>query len=118
MLVLDHWTAHRLVRGMVAYHDALNQNADPDRAFLAASGLRFNRELVPQVLIDYPDLNAAACAVLDLDRNYRDGVEGWTPDEISDWVARREKSVSRLQMVRLMVDASLKGFDWPSPHQA
>lgn len=117
MLILDPWTAHRLVRGMVAYHDARNRNADPDRAFRDASGMTFSPDHVPQVLIDFPDLNAAAFAVLDLDREYREQTD-WTSEQIADWTNSRRKAVDRLDMVRLFVDANLKGFHWPSPAKA
>lgn len=114
MLILDPWTAHRLVRGMVAYHDARNSNTDAEVAFRQASGMTFSSEHVPQVLVDFPDLNAAACAVLDLDREYRDQKD-WTPEQSTEWTDRRAKAKARLDMVRLFVDANLKGFDWPSP---
>ena len=117
MLILDPWTAHRLVRGMVAYHDARNRNADPEGAFRVASGMTFSSEHVPQVLVDYPDLNAAACAVLDLDRAYRDQTD-WSPEKITEWTDSRKKAMDRLDMVRLFVDANLKGFNWPSPAEA
>lgn len=114
MLILDSWTAHRLVGGMVAYHDARNSNADAEAAFRRASGMTFSSEHVPQVLVDFPDLNAAAFAVLDLDREYRDQ-RGWTPEQATEWSDRRATAKARLDMVRLFVDANLKGFDWPSP---
>lgn len=116
MLVLDPWSALRLTKGVAAYHEAKSRGQDADKAFWDITGINLARskESVPQVLFDYPDLNAAALDLLELDRSYR-GRENWSEQELADWKTRRAKAAARLDMVRLMVDHELKGFNWQSP---
>lgn len=137
MIILDPWSARRLVGGVVAYHDAKSRNEDAEKAFWEFSGMRFAsatdyKQRVPQILLDYPDLAVAALAVLDLDHEYRSrnfthGIttvsprgkitqtEGWTPEQIEEWKDKRRVAVDRLDMLRHMIDHEAKGFDFVSP---